>query len=213
MQPTLRSTAVTALSLVACAVLAGCHPPVTDAPPPGLDPIEDNTASLPDTETVALVSGTTDDYAWTHARGRVDTALADVAACVADPEVGVDRRRVADYDITADVNADYAVSYDVFTTVEDLVTLTYTLEWLQDDRGDGTYGARGAKIDGSDLLELWEVSVLLQPIDDGATDVGIIEHLGATLTSTEDTEQYTGDFYASILACAHGDPLPVYTRR
>lgn len=202
-----------AVWLAAALACAGCAPPAADAPPPGLDPLEDNTAALPDSETVALASGTTDDYAWTHARGRVDVALADVSACVAEPEVGVDRRRVADYAVTDGVNADYAVSYDVFTTVEDLVTLTYTLEWLQDDRGDGTWGARGAKIDGSDLLELWEVSVLLQPIDDTATDVGIIEHLGATLTSTDDTEQYTSDFYASILACSHGDALPTYADR
>ena len=52
--------------------------------------------------------------------------------------------------------------------------------------------------------------MLLQPDDADSTDVGIIEHLKAAMTSTEDTEQFTGDFYACILACAHGRALPEY---
>ena len=194
----------------AIGAVAGCKPVVESSVPPGLDPIEENTATLPDDESVNLQSTDTDDYHSTHARGRVDVDITTVAACVATPEVGVDRRRVADFEVTEDVDPAYTVSYDVFTTVIDTVTLEYTVSWLQGDRGDGTYGAHWAKTDGSDLLEFLEGSVLLQPIDDGATDVGIIEHLGAVLTSTEDTEQFTGDFYESIRACAHGEALPAY---
>ncbi len=178
--------------------------------PPGLGPLEENTAVLPSNETVAFSSGEEDDYVYTHARGLVNVALADVAVCVADPDVGVDRRRVSEYTVTTDVDPTYEVSYDVLTTVEDIVTLTYTLTWKQGDRGDGTYGVHWSKTDGDDLLELLEGSVLLQPVSDTSTDVGIIEHLEAALISTEDTEQFTGDFYASILACSHGEALPTY---
>ena len=62
----------------------------------------------------------------------------------------------------------------------------------------------------ADLLTLLVGSVLLQPIDESSTDVGIIEHLKALQTSTDTTEQFTGDFYASILACSHGESLPTY---
>lgn len=198
------------VALFAIGSASGCKSDVETVIPPGLDPLEENTAALPDGESVRLVSTDTDDYHSTHARGRVEADIAAVAACVAQPEVGVDRRRVADFVVTDDVDPTYVVSYDVLTTVVDTVTLEYTLSWVQGDRGDGTYGVRWAKTDGSELLELLEGSVLLQPIDDAATDVGIIEHLGAVLTSTDDTEQFTGDFYESIRACAHGEPLPTY---
>lgn len=203
---------LTTLALVACQ-----DEPAADAPP-GLDPLEENTADLPDDETVNLVSTETDDYNQTHARGRVDVAVADVIACLQNPDVGVDRRRVAEYTVTEDVDPDYTVSYDVITTIHDTVTLTYTLPWLQGDRGDGTWGARWEKAEDRDtdvnayLVSLLQGSVLLQPIegDEGHTDVGIIERLEAPFTSTDDTEQYTSDFYASILACSHDVSLPTY---
>jgi hypothetical protein len=197
-------------AVLAIGVVSGCKPDVETEVPPGLDPLEDNSAALPDDESVNLESTDTEDYHSTHARGRVNIDLTTVAACVATPDVGVDRRRVADFVVTEDVDPTYVVSYDVLTTVIDTVTLEYTVSWVQGDRGDGTYGAHWAKTEGSDLLEFLEGSVLLQPIGDTATDVGIIEHLGAVMTSTEDTEQFTGDFYESIRACAHGEPLPSY---
>lgn len=203
---------LTTLVLVACQ-----DDPAADVPP-GLDPLEDNMAELPDDETVNLVSTETSEYNQTHARGRVDVAVMDVIACLQDPEVGVDRRRVAEYTVTEDVDPDYTVSYDVVTTIQDTVTLTYTLPWVQGDRGDGTWGARWAKAEERDtdvnayLVSLLQGSVLLQPIDgdDSHTDVGIIERLEAPFTSTDDTEQYTSDFYASILACSHDLSLPTY---
>ncbi len=202
--------------LLIAGVLVGCKKDPAVEVPPGLDPLEENTAALPEGETVNLVSAETTDYNETQARGRVDVAIEDVIACVQNPDVGVDRRRVADYSVTEDVDDAYTTSYDVITTVEDLVTLTYTLTWVQGDRGDGTWGVRWSKAedretdDNAYLLTLLDGSVLLQPIDEDSTDVGIIEHLAATMTSTADTEQFTGDFYASILACSHDEPLPKY---
>ncbi len=201
------------LLLVACSGKADDSAVVV---PAGLDPLEDNAASLPSDETVNLVSNDDNAYHDTNARGRILAAIGDVTACVQNPDVGVDRRRVASYTVTNDVNADYPVSYAVLTNVEDVVNITYTITWLQGDRGDGTYGVRWSKTadDATDananLLTLLEGSVLLQPIDGTSTDVGIIEHLQATMTSTADTEQFTGDFYASLVACAHGDALPTY---
>lgn len=186
------------------------------ATPPGLDPLEENSASLPDDESVNFSSSDTEDYHNTNARGRVLAPMADVVTCVQTPEVGVDRRRVSEFSVNNAVDPDYEVSYDVLTTVEDIVTLTYTLTWVQGEREDASWGARWTKADDRDsdvnanLLEDLDGSVLVQAIDDSNTDVGIIEHLEATMTSTDDTEQFTGDFYASIVACAHGDPLPTY---
>ncbi|MSP55992.1 MAG: hypothetical protein EXR69_10370 [Myxococcales bacterium] len=184
--------------------------------PPGLDPLEANTASLPDDESVSFSSSDADGFNNTHARGRVIAPFGDVVICVQTPEVGVDRRRVSEFSVNNAVDPNYEVSYDVLTTVEDIVTVAYTLTWVQGEREDASWGARWTKAEDRDpdvnanLLEDIEGSVLVQAIDDSNTDVGIIEHLDATMTSTDDTEQYTGDFYASIVACAHGAALPTY---
>jgi len=197
-------------------LLIACKDPAPEDVPPGLEPLEENAAALPDDETVNFVSSDDEDYHNTNARGRVNAPLADVVACVQDPEVGVDRRRVFVFTVTDGVNPEYTTSYDVITEVHDTIDLIYTLEWLQGDLGDGTYGVRWTKLEDQEtdanafFLNSLVGSVFLQPIDDTSTDVGIIEHLEATSTSTDDTEQFTGDFYASILACSHGEALPTY---
>lgn len=182
--------------------------------PDGLEPLEENTAPAPEgdgwPETLSVVSGDDGDLHWTHARGYVQVAAADVVAVVQDPEVGVDRRRVASFEVTPDTEPAYEVSYSVHTVVEDIVTVEYDLGWRHGAVGEDTWGTRWQKTDGDSLVELIEGSLVTLAVDDAATEVQFEYHLKAALTSTEDTESYLSDFYASVVAAAHGDPLPVW---
>jgi hypothetical protein len=182
--------------------------------PDGLEPLEENLAPPPEgsedwPETLSLVSGE-DDFNWTHGRGYVREAVETVIAAVEDPDVGVDRRRVASWDVEMDTEPEYDVSYAVHTVVEDIVTVEYDLAWRHGIVSDGVLGTRWQKTEGDALIDLIEGSLVTAETVNGVTEVQFIYHLQAPMTSTEDTEQYVSDFYASILAVAHGEPLPTY---
>lgn len=187
--------------------------------PPGLEPLEENKAPAPEgsdewPETLSMLSGEEEDYVWTHARAYVQVAGAEVAAAVQDPEVGVDRRRVVEFAVTWDVEPEYEVSYAVATTVDDVVTVQYDLTWRHGAVGDDVWATRWQKTAGTDLIKIIEGSIVTTEVVHGVTELSIIEHIGAPLASNEDlledTEGYLTDFYASILAVSHGDPLPTY---
>lgn len=181
----------------------------------GLEPLEENLAPAPEgdgdwPETLSLVSGDESGVHWTHGRGYVQTALAPAVAAVEDPEVGVDWRRVASWEVTEDTEPEYEVSYAVHTVVEDVITVEYDLAWRHGQTGETTWGTRWQKTEGESLITLIEGSVVTAQVAEQAVEVQFVYHLEAALTSTEDTESYVSDFYASILASAHGQPLPTW---
>ena len=192
---------------------AACQPDVVFAE--GLDPLEENLAPAPTgdgpwPETLSLVSGDDGDLHWTHARAYIQTPLADGLTAVQDPEVGVDRRRVAEWTVTENTDPDYAVSYTVHTVVEDIITVSYDLAWRHGQVAEESWGTRWQKTEGDSLIKLVEGSIATSVVAEDAIELQFVYRLEAALTSTEDTEGFLTDFYGSILAAAHGEALPTY---
>lgn len=183
--------------------------------PDGLAPLEENLAPAPEgegdwPEALSLVSGDDGDQHWTHGRAYVQAAVEDVVAAVQDPEVGVDRRRVAEWDAEMIDDPDYDVAYVVHTTVVDIVTVQYDLTWHHGQVDETVWGTRFQKTDGDALIKLIEGSIVTAEMVNGVAEVQFIYHLEAAMTSTEDTEAFLTDLYASVLAASHGEPLPTY---
>jgi len=183
--------------------------------PDGLAPLEENLAPDPEgegdwPEELSMVSGDDGDLHWTHARAYVHASVEAVVAAVEEPEVGVDRRRVAEWDAETLDDPDYDLSYVVHTTVVDLVTVEYDLTWRHGQVDDTVWGTRFQKTEGDALIKLIEGSIVTAEVVNGVTEVQVIYHLEAPMTSTEDTESFVTDFYASGTAAAHGEPLPTY---
>jgi len=205
------------------AFLTGCHSKSVDnTAPTGLDPLEDNTASYPTgtsddpyPETLNLVSGSADDYDWTHGRGYIDAPIQDVWDAMADPDTVVDRRRVQDWSTTLDTDPDYAVSFETANTSTDIVTVEFDIDWIE-DVVDGsadapqTVGIRYQKVGGTDLVKLLAGSAQLVAETDDTTGVELIEHLDTVGSDSTDIENYFTDLFASVLAVSHGEALPTY---
>lgn len=211
-----------ASSLLLPALLACKGKEVTSNAPPGLQPLEEeNLAKAPTRsgdaypESMNVVSGETDDYAWAHARGYVHADLATVWDAFATPEVVVDRRRVQEHDVTWDVEPEYDVSFILHNTSYDIVTVEFDLTWRQgatagtaEDPDEVTI--RWEKTDGSAFVYLLEGSVVLLPADDDVTEVQLIEHLATAGSGAEEVEAYFADLFDSVLAHIAGEALPTY---
>jgi hypothetical protein len=200
--------------------LSACQHDVETVFPAGLEPLADATAAWPTgtdaapyPEEVSVDSGDDDAFAWATARGYVDRPLADVFTAVQDPDVGVDRRRVTSWTTDSGVEPEYEVSFVVHTHVEDIVNVDYDLTWREGHTDDetGTIAVRWAKTDGSSLVSLLEGSIVLTPVEDEVTGLEFVEHLDAATQGPDVVATYLGDFYASVLAEAHGDPLPEFS--
>lgn len=212
-----RPLLVLALGLAAC----GGKSETTEFPE-GLEPLEDMKADYPDgrtgdswPETLNVVSGDDEDYAWSHACGYIAAPIAEVWAAFAEPDNVVDRRRVQEWDVTWDVEEGYDVSFELANTSYDIVTVEFDIDWREgvvDGTVDdpSTVGLRWQKVSGTDLIDLLEGSAVLQEMDDETTAVEMIEHLETIGSDSTDTEAYLSDLFASVVAVVHGEALPTY---
>lgn len=208
------------LSLLACTGKEAVH-----EFPAGLEPLEDNRAPVPEgtdddpyPEELSLVSGhdETSDYGWAHAIGFAHADLRDTWAALQDPEVDIDRRRVQEWEVTEDYESGYDNSYLIHNVSHDIVTVTFDIAWRH-GAVEGTADApelvaiRWQKVEGTEFVTLLEGSALLEPVDDGVTQISLVEHLdSAGSGEEEDVEAYFTDLYASVLAWLAGEPLPTY---
>lgn len=183
--------------------------------PAGLEPLEPIVADCPSgaDDAVTTESGETDEWTWTHGCGAVRAPYAAVVAAVRDPDVGVDRRKVAEYTVTWDVEPEYEVSYAVATIVHDLVDVEYTLTWRHGDVTDGEGATRWRMTETDPFVSLIEGSVTtLQDADDpDLTWLHVVYHVDAPAQMNPDvTRTFVEDLHASVAAVAAGEPLPTY---
>jgi len=189
--------------------------------PPGLAPIEDNTAPWPEPdgdeeypEVLSLVTGEDDLGAWGHARGWVHDRPAEVWEAFGDCTVLVDQRRVTEWSCDEEESA-YDLTIVAHNTVVDIITLDFGLRWdqgvVQGGREDPeVVGIRFEKFEGSDLIDLMIGSVVLLEEDDGVTGVEFVERLDAATTGEDEVAAFIGDLYADLLAWARGQEIPTY---
>jgi len=195
--------------------LVGCQKDIVTEFPAGLEPLEDSLAvSAPADESANSTSGTGDDYSWAHLAGRISGDLTDVQGCLEVTEVMVDRRSVSEWERTDLSDPAYDFSAELWNYVEDILDVEFTNAWRNSIVEDPTYtevlAARWQKIEGSDFLPLLEGSMLILPIEEGAVEIQIIEHLDALIDPEETALLTIEDYYADIRACVRGEPLPSF---
>jgi len=207
------------LPAIALVALVGC---TTKTPfPAGLGPLEDNKADWPDEgeETISTRFGEEaekdDGYNWGHARGYIQQPVSEVYAALRKPRVTVNRRSLADYSVTWDVEPDYTHSYRLHNRVEDLINFEFDVNWrhgaLDGEEDDpGEVGTRWQKTDGSDVIELQRGSVYTWAVSADVTALEFVVHQRSMGDDGPIVVDYLDDFYADILAASHGEPLPEY---
>ena len=210
------------LGLLACDGAKSPDTGGTDTGGVDLRPLEDNSASDPSAdgsdpfpETIAVVSGSTADYSWAHGKGYVKASLADTWKAVQVPDVDVDRRRVASWTVDPVEDPAYAASYVIHTESTEIITVDFDVTWRH-GAVEGTndaptrFGVRYDKTDGTTLISVLSGSIQGYEVADGVTELEFEEHLSTPQSGPTDVEQVLKDLHASIVAQAHGMPLPTY---
>lgn len=187
-----------------------------------LAPLEDNRAAWPSSgdgsypEELSVVSGGDSDLWWADARGYIRAPIASVWEAALDPEVGVDRREVDEWSVEQDPQAGLDASYVVHTTVKDVITVDFDLWWRHEVQ-DGTTDepvevvAVWSKVDGSSFIDILQGSMVLREVrGEEVTEVELEEQLKAALRDDATLVAFLDDFFASLVAASHGEPLPVW---
>lgn len=191
--------------------------------PEGLEPLSENTAPAPDPvggdvhpEVLNIVRGEKPTYAWSHARGFVKAPLKDVWSAMRVRAVSVDRRKVARWSVTEDVEEGYDDSYRVHNEVESIIDVWFDLTWrhgavLGTAEAPEQIAVRWQKTDGTVFIAQLEGSMFAEEVADGVTELALIEHLeGSNGAGHEEIESFMRDYFASVVEVAHGRPLPEY---
>lgn len=204
--------------VAACLLLGGCFGNERTEFPPGLEPLEPNLAPSPGDdapEVLAFTRGERGDLAWSHARGFVRADLETTWAAMQVREVSVDRRKVARWTIEENVEPEYEVSYRVHNEVDSIITVRFDITWRQ-GLIEGTaespelVAIRYQKTDGTVFISNLSGSILARSLGD-VTELELVEHLDASNgAGHEEIESFLNDYYGSLLAAAHGRPLPTY---
>jgi len=202
-----------------CAVaLAGCWGNTTTVFPPGLEPLEDNTAPAPTgsaddpyPERLAVVSGKAAEWNWSHERGYVHAGLDRAWPVVRAPEVTRDPT-IAEWSVDWGVE-DFPVSYVIHYTVHDVLTVRFDITWRfavieGTDAAPTLIAGRFQKTWGTTFIRRQEGSVLARAVAGvpDLTEIELIERLDATNTGIGDIESYLSDYFRQILGGVHGVP-------
>ncbi len=206
--------------LLTLATMLACKDKAVDYSfPDGIAPLEANTASWPAdmAEELTYVVGEDDDYHWAHAKAYVYADINDVYPCLRTAEVNIDRREIADWAVTADVEEGYEHSYAIWNQTQPTlgIEVEYTDTWRHgstlDDAGALALVVSSWKMtEGNDYMYLKENSVVTEIADEGITSLDMVGHLSAALRDGETTAQYYADFHADLIACVDGMDYPSF---
>jgi hypothetical protein len=200
---------------------SGCRAEETPFPV-GMEPLEENTASCPDgsgsdpyPEEIGLASGTGDDFYWAHGCAYLHFPAVDAWEAFQDPDVVVDRRRIAEWSAEYDVEQGYDYSMLVHHLVRDLITVEYDITWRHalvdgETTAPEIVAVRWQKTYGASIIHLLEGSAVLRAVDDDVTRIELIEHLEAPREGPEALETFMTDLHADMVAFANGHDLPEY---
>jgi hypothetical protein len=202
--------------------LAACSENHATIFPPGLETLGANQAKFPagatgdaHPEAILIVTGETNDYVWVEAKAYVHAPTASTWEAMRTPEVCVDRRHVSSWTVTENVESGYDYSFVIHNTFDNVVTIQEDLTWRQSHiegplEDPDTVVAVYQKTNGSDYISRDAASFVARKIDGMTTSLELIGQLGAVGSGISDEESYIRDYYASIVAKAHGQPLPTY---
>jgi hypothetical protein len=208
------------------ALCSGCIIQGTETTPfpPGLEPVEDNQAVAPGSageypEDVTVITGKDEangeDYVWVHMRGYIHAPAADVWAIMQQPEAVIDRRNTDRHDVTFDSEPAYDYSFEVHFFVDRIVNVEWDENWRY-GAIEGTFdepleaAIRFQKVYGTDFIDFIDGSMSVRYIEDGITEIGMVEHVSALQEDQGQSERYALDVYDNVLAASNGEPLPEY---
>ena len=166
-------------------------------------------------EALQTATGDTDDYSWAHGRGYVHASLTDTWAAMRDPDTCVDRRSVDEWTHADAVDPKYRYTFSIHNVVHSVVTVEFDVTW-REDVAEGTEGApsvvaaRWQKVNGTNYITLMGGSVIARRVDDGTTELELVEHLNASGKGSDTAETTMRDWFGSVVAKVHGRGLPAY---
>lgn len=210
-----------ALPLVLVAVgTTSCFGNVETVFPPGLEPWEDNIAPAPEgtaenpyPEEIVFVRRRWERAPAVHARAYVQADVATTFAAVRNPMAGADRRPAVTFSFEENVDPEYEWSHRSHLVIPDIVTVEFQLTW-RSGIVEGTAEAptitatRWQKTWGTTAIANLEGSVVCRRVNDEVTLLEIQYHLDAVASGHETIENYLRGYFESIVALAHGQPLP-----
>jgi hypothetical protein len=208
-----------ALVSVSVLALVACQHDVTTSFPPGLEPIESDTAPAPAAaggnqypETLDLQQGN-DGTDFVHATGYVDAPIEDVWAAMKDPNVVADRHHVDSFTVDPNVEQGYDVSFRTDYTIHNVVTVQFDLTWREGVVG-GTESAPTSvsvvyeKTQGSSFVNMMKGSIELTQVNATTTELQFAQRMDAQNTDASNIAAWTNDLFASVVARVHAKPLP-----
>jgi hypothetical protein len=208
-----------AAAVVGLLAIAGCFGNTTTDFPPGLEPLEDDTAPMQQggayTETLVMVTQPLTTYNSVHGRGYILASPGTVWAASKNPDVMDQGCEVSSRMATVGVEPDYEYSLKMHYTVNDIITVEWdelwrfgTLEGTPEvpDRAIIRY----QKVAGTEFIKILEGSVQLWslPDDPDVTMVEYIEHVNARSSNASDTMKSMQERFDQMVAASHGLPVP-----
>jgi len=217
-----RGIALATTAAVLILLGAGCFGNEKTPFPEGLEPLEagdpelpEPTADQPFPEVLNMQTGNDGDLVWVHARGYVRRPLADVYLAMHTAEVCVDHAAVDRHRIEHDVEPEYDYSFRIHNEVDDVITVEFDVVWrfgTVEGTEDEPQVVAGAfqKVWGTTFISIMRGSVVARRVEDGVTEIELIEHLEAASGGVDAIRQYIEDLFANIVEVSHGRPLPEY---
>lgn len=209
-----RTGSALALSLL----LAGCFGNERTEFPPGLEPLEDNTAPAPEPiegdaypEVVVYRTGEADGNHWAHGRGYVHASLARTWEAFRDIEVVVDDPAVDEWRVTYDVEEGYDFSFQIRNVVHDIITVEFDITW-RESAVEGTVqepelvAIAYQKTWGTEFIGLLRGTIQLRAVTSDVTEVAMVEHLDGYGRDAETIKDYFDDVFRDTLTFVHPAP-------
>lgn len=198
--------------------LWGCDRDRTIAFPDGLAPIDmENTASWPAdlAEAVNTTSGEEDPYIWAHARGYVHNGLDAIYVCMQDSEINLDRRQDTEFTRIDDVEEGYEHSYRLDILVHSILDVEFSDTWRHGSTRDDSDQpiltvSTWQMTEGNAYMTEKKSSVVAEVVEEGVVALDMISLQDVALPDEEQMMTYFSDLHAELIACASGEPLPVY---
>jgi hypothetical protein len=161
----------------------------------------------PTPERGSVLSGSEADYDWGVLRGWVKVNADTMWETVTNPDVAVNRRKVTEWTVTPFQESGIDDAYVVNEVVTEPITVDYDLSWRHARQAEEGSLAVWEKTAGTEFVSQVRGS-LVYAVVGNAIDFTTVFELATIDSDSSDTELFVQDFYASVLAAAHGEPLP-----
>jgi hypothetical protein len=201
----------------------GCQHDTTTAFPPGLEPLAVDTVAPPSgdagdsyPEELSLVQGHDDggNYDYVFATGYVDASIETVWAAFKIPNVIVDRHNIDSYTVTDNVEKGYDVSFlTTYSKKAGPYNVVFDITWREGvvegpESNPSQVSVVYEKTHGSSFVDLMKGSIELTSVTPSVTQLQFAQRMEGTSTDSGTIATWTNALFASVVAQAHGKPLP-----